>query len=237
MVLINQRFQHEIWPIGSYSIVPALLLSHLDPGPEPAIPPSASSYIRAACTGSREYADLCHVDHNNRRNHNHRIPSPDAMSGFRAVNTTLTVTEPPPRLDETTPTTPRPTRFATSEEHNAYTRSEDAFMKTPTKDSFGGIAGQRPLPTEPLTSTNIEDQPQRNSVSRESSHRSTKSLGSAEDIEMRGDNDGKDASDNESTHSDSRPSKKKKGQRFFCTDFPPCQLSFTRSEHLARHIR
>lgn len=33
------------------------------------------------------------------------------------------------------------------------------------------------------------------------------------------------------------PSKKKKGQRFFCTDFPPCNLSFTRSEHLARHIR
>lgn len=33
------------------------------------------------------------------------------------------------------------------------------------------------------------------------------------------------------------PSKKKKGQRFYCTDFPPCNLSFTRSEHLARHIR
>ncbi|KAI5282898.1 hypothetical protein KEM54_002499 [Ascosphaera aggregata] len=33
------------------------------------------------------------------------------------------------------------------------------------------------------------------------------------------------------------PQKKKKGQRFFCTDFPPCNLSFTRSEHLARHIR
>jgi len=47
-----------------------------------------------------------------------------------------------------------------------------------------------------------------------------------------------DGSDNESATSDSqRPSKKKKGQRFFCTDFPPCQLSFTRSEHLARHIR
>lgn len=47
-----------------------------------------------------------------------------------------------------------------------------------------------------------------------------------------------DVSDNESITSDSqRPSKKKKGQRFFCTDFPPCQLSFTRSEHLARHIR
>ncbi|CAG7921804.1 unnamed protein product [Penicillium olsonii] len=37
--------------------------------------------------------------------------------------------------------------------------------------------------------------------------------------------------------SNAPPSKKKKGQRFFCTDFPPCNLSFTRSEHLARHIR
>jgi uncharacterized Zn-finger protein len=53
-----------------------------------------------------------------------------------------------------------------------------------------------------------------------------------------GDEDDKDASDNESVASDSnRPSKKKKGQRFFCTEFPPCNLSFTRSEHLARHIR
>ena len=33
------------------------------------------------------------------------------------------------------------------------------------------------------------------------------------------------------------PSKKKKGVRFFCTEYPPCKLSFTRSEHLARHIR
>ena len=52
------------------------------------------------------------------------------------------------------------------------------------------------------------------------------------------DNAEDDGSDNDSVTSDSqRPSKKKKGQRFFCTDFPPCQLSFTRSEHLARHIR
>lgn len=46
------------------------------------------------------------------------------------------------------------------------------------------------------------------------------------------------ASDNEPELGDNGPpSKKKKGQRFFCTDFPPCHLSFTRSEHLARHIR
>lgn len=31
--------------------------------------------------------------------------------------------------------------------------------------------------------------------------------------------------------------KRKKGHRFYCVDFPPCNLSFTRSEHLARHIR
>ena len=47
-----------------------------------------------------------------------------------------------------------------------------------------------------------------------------------------------DDSDNDSVTSDSqRPKKKKKGLRFFCNDFPPCNLSFTRSEHLARHIR
>lgn len=52
-------------------------------------------------------------------------------------------------------------------------------------------------------------------------------------------NEDDDGSDDDSVTSESQqPSrKKKKGQRFFCTDFPPCQLSFTRSEHLARHIR
>jgi hypothetical protein len=29
----------------------------------------------------------------------------------------------------------------------------------------------------------------------------------------------------------------KKSQRFFCTDYPPCALSFTRSEYFARHMR
>src|SRR6266480_1949703 len=114
------------------------------------------------------------------------------MSGFRAVNTTLTVTEPPPRLDETTPTTPRPPKFLSSDESNADTRSEDISMKTPTKDHFGGIAGQRALPAEPLTSVKIEDQTAHTGVSRESSHRSSKSLGSVEDIEMRADMEGKE---------------------------------------------
>lgn len=58
------------------------------------------------------------------------------------------------------------------------------------------------------------------------------------------DSDGEDhhaddgvVSDDESVNGDGTKSKKKKSQRFYCTDYPPCSLSFTRSEHLARHIR
>jgi hypothetical protein len=164
------------------------------------------------------------------------------MSGFRAVNTTLTVVEPPPRLEETTPTTPRPAKFFAPVEQQA-PGAEDA-AKTPTRDSFGGLSGQRPLPDAPFTpSHNRADSKMdaRSGLSRETSLVSTKSAESSQqDVEM-GDADekeGQDGSDTESLDGDSgRPSKKKKGQRFFCTDFPPCQLSFTRSEHLARHIR
>ncbi|KAF2195242.1 hypothetical protein K469DRAFT_722507 [Zopfia rhizophila CBS 207.26] len=163
------------------------------------------------------------------------------MSGFQAVNTTLTVPDPlPGRLgEETTPTTPRPNSkfFPEASRPSEDPRAEDPTAKTPTRNSFGGgLAGQRPLPSSPFTpSREISKTPSR--LSRENSHRSTQSVDS-QDIEMGGDDDGRDGSDNESVNSDSnRPSKKKKGQRFFCTDFPPCQLSFTRSEHLARHIR
>ena len=62
----------------------------------------------------------------------------------------------------------------------------------------------------------------------------------AEDSTMHDSDGDRDVSDPEPDHDDGHnapPSKKKKGQRFYCTDFPPCNLSFTRSEHLARHIR
>ena len=49
--------------------------------------------------------------------------------------------------------------------------------------------------------------------------------------------EGEDDSDEESIAADGTRTKKKKSQRFWCTDYPPCNLSFTRSEHLARHIR
>jgi hypothetical protein len=164
------------------------------------------------------------------------------MSAFQAVNTTLAVPDPPPARsgEDNTPTTPRPnTKFFTDSKSADDIRTEDPSAKTPTRNSFGGLAGQRPLPSSPYTPSRELSAPPRpnGGISRESSHRSTQSVDS-QDVEMGEEDDaGQDGSDNESVTSDSRPSKKKKGQRFFCTDFPPCALSFTRSEHLARHIR
>ncbi|KAI1773158.1 hypothetical protein F4818DRAFT_449256 [Hypoxylon cercidicola] len=114
---------------------------------------------------------------------------------------------------------------------------------TPTKSSFG----QRPLPTSPfpqavqIPDSIEENQPTKHTPKRENSQHSRKSQGS-EDVDMDdsdGDNQGDDGgSDDESVNADgTKSNKKKKSQRFYCTDYPPCNLSFTRSEHLARHIR
>ncbi|EXJ67063.1 uncharacterized protein A1O5_09709 [Cladophialophora psammophila CBS 110553] len=57
-------------------------------------------------------------------------------------------------------------------------------------------------------------------------------------MDMDDDDTGQPGSDNEADPGEAdSASRKKKGQRFFCTGYPPCNLSFTRSEHLARHIR
>lgn len=111
---------------------------------------------------------------------------------------------------------------------------------TPAQQVLGGLAGQHPLPDDVLTLSKAQETPQQEPQGLKRA--GSQGLGGPEDTEMgegedeqAGDDDG---SDNESVTSDSqRPSKKKKGQRFFCTEFPPCTLSFTRSEHLARHIR
>lgn len=166
------------------------------------------------------------------------------MASFQAVNTTLTVPEPPPGRsgEETTPTTPRPdARFQKDSKSGDEVKAEDPSLKTPTRNSFIGIPGQRPLPSssfEPARETS-ETPSTKSNLSGGQSHTSTQSVDTAEDVRMgEDDDDDKDVSDNESVTSESgRPSKKKKGQRFFCTEFPPCNLSFTRSEHLARHIR
>ncbi|KAL6707653.1 Up in starvation [Coniothyrium glycines] len=163
------------------------------------------------------------------------------MSTFQAVNTTLTVPDLPQGRagDETTPTTPRPnSRFFTESKGHDDVRTDDPSVKTPTRNSFAGLAGQRPLPSSPFTPARELSETPSNKSNR-SREDSMQSVASNQDVQMgEGDEEDKDGSDNESVLSESgRPSKKKKGQRFFCTDFPPCNLSFTRSEHLARHIR
>ena len=161
------------------------------------------------------------------------------MTTFQSVNVGLGAHE--LQFGVTTPTTPRAPTQSQSQPQST-TIAEEISTTTPTRLSFGGVNGQRPLPTSPFRSSFTTHQPSTMSpnprlLSREHSHRSTQSAGS-QDIDMDMSDDGEGPSDDESVDAETgRPSKKKKGQKFYCTDFPPCNLSFTRSEHLARHIR
>ena len=170
-------------------------------------------------------------------------------AGFRPVNIKLSSQDGSSSgriTDENTPTTPKPSARFVDAERKAKTPVASNPI-TPTRHDFGGIPGQRALPNTPFTPADIPDARPHSrgapELNREDSHRSTHSQSQTSDgsgdVEM-ADDDGleEEDSDNDSVTSDSqRPKKKKKGQRFFCTDFPPCNLSFTRSEHLARHIR
>lgn len=163
-----------------------------------------------------------------------------AMSSFHAVNTVLTVPDAMARKEDHTPTTPRPS--TSMFDAPADPRADDA-ARTPTRDTFNAVA-DRPPTTDDASSSTLK----RTAFDGADPGFATRPEGASSashDVKMdgtAGDDDGsKDASDDDddkSVASDiTRPNKKKKGQRFFCTDFPPCQLSFTRSEHLARHIR
>lgn len=115
---------------------------------------------------------------------------------------------------------------------------------TPTRASFhAAMSSQKPLPTSPFPQT-VRVPGRGGRSEREGSNN--------EDVEMDGSSTGQAEtgsvghediqeemeSDEDSPNADgSRSGKKKKSQRFYCTEFPPCNLSFTRSEHLARHIR
>ena len=165
---------------------------------------------------------------------------------FAAVNTALSPPEAIQAAGEQTPTTPTPNTQFVAPQPSVLHVGEESAPNTPTRDSFVAAESQNSVVEEPVVSTQTstiqsDSQP---SLKRDSLHLSADFEPSPEkqDVEMAdGDDDNAaedDGSDNDSVTSDSqRPSKKKKGQRFFCTDFPPCQLSFTRSEHLARHIR
>lgn len=167
-------------------------------------------------------------------------------NAFRPVNFPSPNPE-PTRNDMTSPATPRSSAGAQLEQPRTV---DDAT--TPTRASFhASMSSQKPLPSSPF--------PQAVQVPNSSSspvgmnEREGSGQPANDDVEMDGSSVGQaDAgstgheadileeagSDEDSPNADgSRSSKKKKSQRFYCTEFPPCNLSFTRSEHLARHIR
>ncbi len=160
------------------------------------------------------------------------------MATFRPVNTTLMPEPQKSHGEESNPLTPRPNTAPTSVRPSPL--RDDAT--TPTRANFGTLASQRPLPpaaTFPTVPTVPSNDTRKTGLNRNSSQYSAKSRESGEMDVDESDEGGEDGSDDESVDADGSRSSKKKGksQRFYCTDYPPCNLSFTRSEHLARHIR
>lgn len=166
-------------------------------------------------------------------------------AAFRPVNHPLMVAEPSRAEVPPSKMTPRPSTAPTQ----APQPLDEA--PTPTRANFGtsALASQRPLPTSPFPESIQVPEPATTTTTtsstapkRENSQHSRRSKES-DDVDM-DDSDGEGhgaddgaGSDEESVNADGTKSKKKKSQRFYCTDYPPCNLSFTRSEHLARHIR
>ncbi|USW55855.1 Putative Zinc finger C2H2-type [Septoria linicola] len=156
------------------------------------------------------------------------------MATFSAASSGLPALEEDQVTSAPTPSTPKPgSQAAEQPQHDA--NVNESSPNTPTRHSFGGMLGQKPLPEGESIAPETPQRTEGTSAGkRDASHLEDVEMGEADGAENAED----DGSDDESIDGDGqRSSKKKKGQRFFCTDFPPCQLSFTRSEHLARHIR
>ena len=133
-----------------------------------------------------------------------------------------------------TPTTPRPPSSQTFQSLSAEVSTEPV-VDAQGHGSLPGDEASRPPTTFAFPA---QPEPQRGMLYRGSSQTSMHSSMAVDDVDMDGSEDDQDGSDNDTENGDpGRSSKKKKGQRFFCTEYPPCNLSFTRSEHLARHIR
>ncbi|KAJ9631290.1 biofilm and cell wall regulator 1 [Exophiala oligosperma] len=143
-----------------------------------------------------------------------------------ALSLVLSETMPPnDRMEEMdTPTTPRPTRYtsATLEENHVVLDNRSSH---PGNDSSGQAYN------------NSAHEHRHSDTTRRDSGGAATSVMDVDDDDDDEDND-PHGSDHEGEQGEADSAwRKKKGQRFFCTGYPPCNLSFTRSEHLARHIR
>lgn len=158
------------------------------------------------------------------------------MSAFQSVNTALALEPFPRRGEVTTASTLRP-NIESAALAASKAKLDDA--KTPTKATFGALSTQKPLPESQFPEPPVRDTPDdKKPLKRGGSSQYSAKSRDSEDVDMDDSGEDDDGSDEESVAADgTRTMKKKKSQRFFCTDYPPCNLSFTRSEHLARHIR
>ncbi|KAK5105427.1 Up in starvation [Lithohypha guttulata] len=128
--------------------------------------------------------------------------------------------------DENTPTTPRPTVRIQSP------RPTDVATIVPEAESVPMLSSDLSVRPE---DNNVQESPSDKDIDKQKVlHKRSNS----DAMEMDDSAEEDEGSDNEDgQHEDETGARKKKGQRFFCTGYPPCNLSFTRSEHLARHIR
>lgn len=146
------------------------------------------------------------------------------MSAFCAVNTPLVGQSPAP-TEHTSTSAPAPLQIVTAQPE----KTPEESVKPSNRDSFLGVAGQKPLPD--LVPDNTENGDVAMDTAADDEGASPSQEGDDSPTK-----DGKNESGEDSVEDDSK-NKKKKTQKFFCTDYPPCKLNFTRSEHLARHIR
>lgn len=136
-----------------------------------------------------------------------------------------------------TPTTPRPPVSQAFQNMSAEPIQMNNTAAVPQLSS-SVPTGQLSQSATNFTFPSGQHATQRGMLYRDSSQTSAQSSMAVDDMDMDASEDDQDDSDNDTENGEpGRSSKKKKGQRFFCTEFPPCNLSFTRSEHLARHIR
>jgi C2H2 transcription facotor len=158
------------------------------------------------------------------------------MSGFVPVNANAGAMKQAPGAQDhaTPPATPgQQSNGLVTPETNIESQpssSTKVHPDTPPKSSHG-MEGQRPLPQTPPTAS-VSPVTRTPSTVNEGNTMESEEPTSPEDVESPEDDDQEQATTPKGT-----PTKKKNNQKFHCTDYPPCQLSFTRSEHLARHIR
>lgn len=150
------------------------------------------------------------------------------MATIPALTTNEGVMQKEKVTDASTPDAPRPTvRIKSPGPEDVSTVSTFEVLDDMSESQSPKLPQATAQETE-STRIKIEDEPE--PVGHRKRSTSNATAGNESDVE-------KEESDNEGEQDGDDGNKKKKGQRFFCSGYPPCNLSFTRSEHLARHIR